>query len=145
LTPSTHRDRGGAYVRHEARAADALLALDSNVGFQPVASTALALYVYAADRPQRFHDDQALSFQVVRKVRSLDELAVGLSWNHKTKAMHRTYRDVPPRAVRVLAGYLQAVFAEAGLLLRDRVKAKPAPRLEVAESKLMAESVKALR
>ena len=122
---TAHRDRGGAYVRHDLRAADALLALDSNVEFQQVASTALALYVYAADRPHRFADDQALRFQLVRKVRALDELAVGKTWNHKTRTMHRVYRDMPPRAVRVLADYLQVVFAEAGLLLRDHTKARP--------------------
>lgn len=142
---TVHRDRGGAYARHEVRAADALLALDCNVAFQEVASTALALYVYAADRPHRFADDQALRFQLVRKVRALDELAVGKTWNHKTRAMHRVYQDMPPRAVRVLADYLGAVFAEAGLRLRDHAKARPKPRLEVTEAKLMAESVRSLR
>jgi len=142
---TAQRDRGAAYVRHAVRAADALLALNGNVAFQEVASTALALYVYAADRPQRFRDDHALRFQLVRKVRALDELAVGKTWNHKTRAMHRVYRDMPPRAVRVLADYLGAVFAEAGLLLRDHAKARPKPQLEVTEAKLMADSVKALR
>lgn len=142
---AAHRSSGLAHNRYEARAADALLALDSSVDFQRIACTALAVYLYADARPQRFADDQGLSFQVVRKVRALDELSVGKTWNHKTRSMHRVYRDIPPAVVRLLADYLRAVFAEAALLLRDHPKAKPAPRLEVTEAKLMAESVKGLR
>lgn len=139
------RTQGVPHDRHEARAAEALLALNAGVDFQAVACRALALFLYAADRPQRFADDQGFRFQLVRKVRALDDLAVGKTWNHQTRTMHRVYRDMAPRAVRAIAIYLEAAFAEAGLLLRDHPKAKPQPRLEVTEGKLMAESVRALR
>lgn len=139
------RSLGVPYNRHEARAAEAMLALNANVEFQVLACTALALYLYAHARPHRFADDQGFRFQLVRKVRGLDDLAVGKTWNHLTKSVHRVYRDMAPRAVRFLAGYLEAVFAEAGLLLRDHPKAMPQPRLEVTEARLMAESVRLLR
>ncbi len=139
------RSRGVPFNRHELKAADALLTLHAGVEWQSLACTALAVYLYAAERPHRFVDDEGIRFQLVRKVRGLDDLAVGRTWNPKTKSMHRVYRDMAPRAVRLLAGYLQAVFAEAALLLRDHPKARPAPRLEVTEGKLMADSVRALR
>lgn len=139
------RSRGAPFNRHELTAADALLALDAGVEWQRLACTALGVYLYAADRPHRFADDQGIRFQLVRKVRALDDLAVGKTWNHKTKSMHRVYRCMAPRAVRFLADYLQAVFAEAALLLRDHPKVKPQPKLEVTEAKLMAESVRALK
>lgn len=139
------RSQGVPFNRHELTAADALLALDAGVEWQKLACTALGLYLYAADRPHRFADDEGVRFQLVRKVRGLDDLAVGRTWNPKTKTMHKVYRCMAPRAVRVLAGYLQAVFAEAALLLRDHPKARPAPRLEVTEARLMADSVRAMR
>jgi hypothetical protein len=139
------RTQGVPFNRHEARAAEALLALNANVEFQVIACMALGLYLYAHARPHRFADDQGLRFQLVRKVRGLDDLAVGTTYSNATKRVHRVYRDMAPRAVRVLAGYLEAVFAEAGLLLRDHPKAQPTPRLEVTEAKLMAESVRTMR
>jgi hypothetical protein len=142
---AAQRSRGVPYNRHDAKAADALLALDSNVEFQTLACTALALFLYAADRPHRFADDQGFRFQLVRKVRGLDDLSIGTTWNNQTRSMHRVYRDMAPAAVKALAAYLEVVFAEAGLLLREHPKAKPQPRLEVTEAKLMAESVRSLR
>ncbi len=139
------RSRGVPYKRHELTAADALLALDAGVEWQKLACTALGLYLYTHARPHRFADDEGIRFQLVRKVRGLDDLAVGMTWNPKTKTMHKVYRCMAPRAVRVLADYLQAVFAEAALLLRDHPKARPAPRLEVTEAKLMADSVRSMR
>jgi hypothetical protein len=137
------RDRGVTFNRHQAKAADELVRLDRNVPFEDLACTALALYVYAADHPLRFRSDDALRFQLVRKVRALDDLAVYTTWNHKRRAMHRVYRDMPPRAVMLLAGYLEGTFGEAGMLLRDHAKSRP--RLEVTEARMMADAVKALR
>lgn len=134
---------GAAYNRHEQRAAEELLKLARNVPFQVIACTAMAIYVFQADRPHRFRDDQAFAFQLVRKVRALDDLAVYCVWNHKRKRMHRAYRDLPPGAVRILAGYLSASFGEAGLLLRDHEKSRP--RLQATESKLMADALRSLR
>jgi hypothetical protein len=138
-----HSTTGVSYNRHEVKAAEDLLRLGRNVPFQRLACTALALYVFQADRPQRFKDDQAHRFQLVRKVRALDDLAVYKVWNNKRRTMHRVYRDVPPGTVRILADYLGAVFGEAGLLLRDHTKARP--RLEATEAKVMAEAVRSLK
>lgn len=140
---TAHAQSGATFNRHEARAAEELLRLDRNVPFQHLATTALALYVFQADRPTRFRDDQALGFQLVRKVRALDDLAVYRTWNVKRQAMHRVYRDLPPRATRFLADYLGVVFGQAGLLLRDHSKARP--KLEATESKLMADALHELR
>ncbi|RZK99793.1 MAG: hypothetical protein EOP36_18085 [Rubrivivax sp.] len=134
---------GAAYNRHEQRAAEELLKLARNVPFQVIACTALAIYVFQADRPHRFRDDQAFAFQLVRKVRALDDLAVYRVWNPKRKRVHRAYRDLPPGAVRILAGFLSASFGEAGLLLRDHEKSRP--RLQATESKLMADALRSLR
>lgn len=140
---TTQASTGVAYNSHELRAAGELLRLDRNVPFQHLACTALALFIFQADRPHRFKDDQAFDFQLVRKVRALDDLAVYKTWNHKRRTMHRTYRDLPPRAVRFLAADLGVVFGEAGILLRDHAKARP--KLEATETKLMAEAVRGLR
>lgn len=134
---------GFAGSRHAVRAAQELVKLDSNVDFETLACTALALHVHAADHPYRFKDDQAFRFQLVRKVRGLDELAIYRTWNHKRRATHWVYRDLAPGAVRILAEFLGVAFGEAGLLLRDHAKARP--RVEVTEARLMADAVGALR
>lgn len=59
------------------KAAAGALALNANVEFQVIACMALGLYLYAHARPHRFPNDQGLRFQLVRKVRGLDELSVG--------------------------------------------------------------------
>ncbi|MCY4753813.1 hypothetical protein [Pelomonas aquatica] len=135
--------RGVACNRHEVRAAEELLRLDSNVPFEDLASTSLALYVYAADQPYRFRSDDAFRFQLVRKVRGLDHLAIGKTWNHKRRSMRNVYRDLPPRVVVYLHGYLGAVFGEAGMLLKDHAKTRP--KLEATESRMMVNAVGALR
>jgi hypothetical protein len=135
--------RGVACNRHDVRAAEELLRLDSNVPFEDLASTALALYVYAADQPYRFKSDDAFRFQVVRKVRGLDDLAIGKTWNHKRRSMRSVYRDLPPRAVLRLHAYLGAVFGEAGMLLRDHANSRP--KLEATEALMMADAVRSLR
>lgn len=134
---------GRPFNLHQHQAAEELLRLDRNVPFQDLACTAMALKVFQYDRPHSFRDDRAYDFQLVRKVRALDELAVYKTWNHKRRAMHRVYRDLRPGAVEALAEYLKAAFGSAGLLLRDHEKARP--RLEVTESRLMADAVAALR
>jgi hypothetical protein len=128
------------YDRHEVRAAQDLQKLASNVPFITVACTALALYVLQADRPYLFRDDEAFRFQLIRKVRGLDKLAVYESWNHQRRATRRVYRDMPPRAVRMLAAQLGTVFGEAGLLLRDHPKARPRGEAIVREAREAIES-----
>lgn len=65
------------------------------------------------------------------------DLAEGKTWNDAT-SLHRVYRGLAPGP---FGPYLEAVFAEARLPLRDHPKTRPAPRLEVTEAKLSAESV----
>lgn len=137
------RDSGVPSQRHAVRAAEEVLKMDRNVPFISLACTSLAMYVLQSDHPRRFRDDEAFRFQLVRKVRGLDALAVYKTWNHKRRASHWVYRDMPPRAVRVMADYLAAAFGEAGLLLRDHAKTRP--RLEVTELQLMADAVGALQ
>lgn len=82
-----------------------------------------------------FRDDEAFRFQLIRKVRGLDKLAVYESWNHQRRATRRVYRDMPPRAVRMLAEQLGVVFGDAGLLLRDHPKARPKPNAAEREER----------
>lgn len=79
----------------------------------------------------------------MRKVRGLDHLAIGKTWNHKRRSMRNVYRDLPPRVVVYLHGYLGAVFGEAGMLLKDHAKTRP--KLEATESRMMVNAVGALR
>lgn len=135
--------RGVALSRHAVRAAEELVKLNRNVPLEKLACLALALYMLEVDQPRRFKSDDAFRFQLVRKVRGLDELAVGKTWNHKRRKMRRVYRDLPPRVVRLLHEYLLATFGEAAVKLKDYERARP--RLEVVESQIMADAVRALR
>lgn len=136
-------NRGKPLHRYSVRAAEELVKLDRNVPLEKLACTALALYMLEADYPRRFRSDDAFRFQLVRKVRGLDELAVGKTWNHKRREMRRVYRDLPPGIVRLLHEYLLATFGEAAAKLRDHERTRP--RLEVVESQIMADAVRALR
>ncbi len=128
---------------HEHKAAEELLRLDRNVPFEELACTAMAMKVFQCANPRSFRDDRAFDFQLVRRVRALDELAVYKTWNCKRRVMHRVYRDLRPQTVEALAQYMKLAFGEAGLLLQDHEKARP--DLRATESRALANAVAALR
>lgn len=134
------RAQGHAFFVPNVQAAEALIKLHRNVAFKDIAETAMAVYFLDAERPHRFRDHEALRFQLVRKVRALDDLAIYKRWNHKRRCMHRVYRDLPPRVVRALAGFLHEPFAEAALLIHEHQKTRL--MLEEQESQVMAHAVK---
>ena len=125
------RDSGRAYVRHEVQAAEQLQALAQAVLPADVIRGALALYLLQDHNPRRFKSDRAFDFQLVRRVRALTKTSAGTYWSQRTRAKRWVYRDLPPRAVQVMAIGLREAFGLAGLqfasLERQRIDA---PRLE---------------
>lgn len=111
------RDRGVAYVRHEAQAADMLLQVVRHATPEQVGDVMLALFALEAEHPGRFHSDSAFRFALVRRLRHLAPMARGRYWNHKLQRMGSVYRDAPPKAVEVLGAWLVEVFGMAGRLL----------------------------
>jgi hypothetical protein len=136
------QSRGVALIQTSVVAAQEIIKLHRNVPFQDLAVTAMAVYFLSMERPLRFRDHQGLRFQLVRKVRALDDLAVYQRWNTKRQAMHRVYRNLPPRTVHAIADHLHIPFAEAAFRLYEHQKLSVA--LQADESRVMAEALKDL-
>jgi hypothetical protein len=111
-----HVHAGVPYVRYHRVAWSHLARLES-VEPRKVVEVILAVYLMQDWQPRRFSDDKAFGFQLVRRVRSLDLVAVGQYYDHKLGRTKKVYRDVPPRTVAFLAEILQQTFGVAGLMV----------------------------
>ncbi len=110
-------EAGQTIIKHEHQAAQTVHVLAGAVDPGAVVDTALAMFLLQEDEPRAFKDDRAFRFQLVRRVRALTEKNAGLYWDNEEKRTKRVYRDMPPRAVEVLAGWLVQAFGQAGLIL----------------------------
>lgn len=134
--------RGMAVNVNQRKAAEELLKLDRNVAFRELAVMALAVFILSLDQHYRFRDHRAFRFQLVRRVRALDDLAAYKVWNQQRRSWHRVYKDFTPEAVLNLSEQLNEVFVEGACLLHDHRKAG---RARIAsETETMTEAVKAL-
>jgi hypothetical protein len=114
---------GRPKVKYQSEAWGHLARLGQNVEPRAVIEVALAMYLMQEWNPHRFNDDRAFGFQLVRRIRSLDHLAVGTTWDDKLKKVKRVYRDVKPRTTEIIAEVLQHTFGVAGLTVA-RLEAK---------------------
>jgi hypothetical protein len=106
---------GEPQTRYQGEAWADLARLGQSIEPRAVVEVALAVYLMQDWYPNRFKDDAAFGFQLVRRVRSLDSVAVGTSYDHKLGKAKKVYRDMKPRTTAVLAGILQQAFGVAGL------------------------------
>jgi hypothetical protein len=106
--------------RTTIEAADQIRAVADNVSPDEVVHTALALYLMQDEQPRRFRTDRGFSFQLVRRIRGLTAINAGAYWDQKANRPKRVYRDLPPRVVETLAGWLTEAFGAAGVMLARR-------------------------
>jgi hypothetical protein len=116
-----HNGRPG--LRQEVRAASEVKKLSDAVEPREVIMAALAMYLMLYQEPRRFRSDEAFTTQLVRRVRGLSEVNVGVWYDNKTNKMRRVYRELPPRVVQVIAGWLIPVLGGVGLKLVELEKA----------------------
>lgn len=64
---------------------------------------------------RRFRTDDAFRMQLPRRVRRLTEANAAFYFDPVADKGKRVYRDLPPRAAKVFAGWLAEVFGGAGL------------------------------
>lgn len=123
---AAHERRQTGYV-FERKAAQEVVKLAGDVQASVVVETALAMYLLEADQPRRFRSDAAFRAQLVRRVRGLTDINVGTFWDNEAGKVKRVYKDLAPRAVVVMAGWLTEAFGPTGAHLarmeeRDRQK-----------------------
>lgn len=111
---------GKPMVGWEVKACDAIIKIADNVEPDEVVETALAMYVMLETDPRRFVSDQAFRFQLVRRIRGLTDVNVGVWWDHKDGRNKRAYRDLSPRTAEIMADFLVRVFGAAGVMLAKK-------------------------
>jgi hypothetical protein len=125
----TEWERGAPSQKHDREAAEAVRKLATEVPVEEIATTLLAMYLLQYSEPQALRSDDAFRSQLVRRVRGLGELGVGVRWDHAQDRERRLYRDLAPRTVTRLARWLTEAFGQAGVTLahmerRDREKSR---------------------
>lgn len=109
---------------HEVQAARQLQAIAGAVPASTVIEVALAMVMLWSAEPRRFRSDNGFDHQLVRRIRSLANMSAGSYYSHKTKRVHRVYRDLPPRTVRAMAYQLKVAFGAAGVQLHGLERAQ---------------------
>lgn len=110
-------DSGAPFVRQQLDAALQVVHLGDTVPANEIMATALAMYLYREDQPQRFKSDRAFDFQLVRRVRGLSAQSVASHWDNKAKRTKKVYKDMALRVVEALALVFKETFGLAGLML----------------------------
>ncbi|MBM6592391.1 recombinase family protein [Microvirga pudoricolor] len=86
--------------------------------------TALAMFLMHYQEPRRFKSDDAFTTQLVRRVRGLSDVNVGEWYDDKSGRTRRVYRELPPRVVQVIAGWLIPMLGGIGLKLVELEQAE---------------------
>jgi hypothetical protein len=110
-----HNGRPG--LRQEVLAAHEIKKLGDTVEPRRVIVTALAMYLMLDQEPRRFRSDAAFSTQLIRRIRGLSDINVGEWHDSKTNKTRRVYRELPPRVVQVLVGWVVPVLGGVGMKL----------------------------
>ncbi|WP_246688072.1 hypothetical protein [Methylobacterium sp. WL120] len=110
---------GRAGYRCERVAAQEVVKLADHVAPSDVVVTTLAAFVLIDHQPRLFRSDASFKTQLVRRVRGLTEVNAGSWFNAHTGKTKRAYRELTPRAVMVLAGWLSDALGAVGLTLAD--------------------------
>jgi hypothetical protein len=115
---------GRASLRHEVQAASEVKKLGDAVEPREVIVTALAMYLMHYQDPRRFKSDDAFTTQLVRRVRGLSDVNVGEWYDDKSGRTRRVYRELPPRVVQVVAGWLIPMLGGIGIKLVELEQAE---------------------
>jgi hypothetical protein len=135
--------QGQAQVLYQREAWSYLARIGTNVEARAVMEVAFAMYLLRGWNPRRFKDDRAFGFQLVRRIRMLDYMAVGVTWDEKTKQNKRVYRDMKPKTTAIMAEMLLHTFRDAGMAVA-RLEVEERDRKQ-AEANQFYEHIKALK
>jgi hypothetical protein len=107
--------RGQAGYRPERIAAREVVTLGDAVPARDVVVCTLAMVVMWELDPRRFRTDHAFRMQLARRVRRLTEANALFYFDPVADNGKRVYRDLPPSAAKVFAGWLTDTFGASGL------------------------------
>lgn len=82
-----------------------------------VVNVVLSMFLMRDQQPHRFRTDGAFIFQVVRRVRFLADMNVGVWCNPMTGKNQRAYRDLPPQEVEIMGRWIVEALGPAGVYL----------------------------
>lgn len=110
-------ERGKSGPKHELKAAHEIMKIADAVHASEVVETALAMFIMQELEPRRFSSDDAFRVQLVRRVRALTDVHAGTFYDHRADRTRRVYRELSPRAVKVIGEWFVEAFGVAGLRL----------------------------
>ncbi|PBB88392.1 hypothetical protein CK216_01255 [Mesorhizobium sp. WSM3876] len=108
--------------RYQRQATHEVLNLDAKCSARDIAVTAMAMFLFWSERPERFLSDAAFRLQLVKRVRSLSSRHSGVRYDHRTGKQERVYRELSPKAGMIVARDLTTAFGGAGLQLAELEK-----------------------
>lgn len=112
--------RGGAHHRPTRVACQEVVKVANAVadgGAVGVVDVVLAMFLMRDQQPHRFRADDAFVYQVVRRVRALADMNVGVWCNPVTGKNQRAYRDVPPQVVEIMGRWIVEALGPAGVYM----------------------------
>jgi hypothetical protein len=127
-----HAHQGKAGYRHERIAAHEVVKLADHVDATEVVKLAISAFLLEDHQPRRFRSDRAFRFQLVRRLRGLTDVNAGSWFNHRTGKTHRAYRDLTPRAVLTIAGWVIEALGGVALYLAKLERQEEEARLQRA-------------
>jgi hypothetical protein len=125
------RDQGRAHQRAAVQAAETVAHVARHADEMKIIEVMLAVFLLESANPLRFRSDEAFRFTLLRRLRHLAPMARGTYWNHNMQRMGSVYRDMPPRAARIVGMWLVEVFGLAGKLVAESER----KRLEMADDR----------
>jgi hypothetical protein len=110
---------GKAGSAQERRAANEVLKVAEAARPRQVIEVVLAMYVTEGQDPRRFRSDTAYRFPLVRRTRALADVNAGLRYDHRSDKVRRVYRELTPKAVRIIGQWLADAIGGAGVHLAN--------------------------
>ncbi|BCB21153.1 hypothetical protein [Bosea sp. ANAM02] len=117
--------QGRPGAAHERRAAQEIVKLTTSVEPKEAIETVLAMVMMWDQEPRRFRSNEGFRSQLVRRVRALADMNIGVYFDDSSGRSKRVYRDLPPRVVKTMADWIIKVLGGpalqiARLEVRDR-------------------------
>ena len=115
--------------RYERSAANELLSVAADSTPREIIVTVLAMFVLLHEMRWRFRSDDAFRVQLARRVRAHTSQHTRLIYNNRTGKQQRVYREMTPKAGKILGQKLSSAFGALGFQLalldeRDRDRAR---------------------
>lgn len=117
----TRLERGGATHRDHIRAYSDIAKVGSEVKWETIALTCMAVsWMAGADR-KLFDNDRCYYHALARRFRTLTDSWVATRWHHRTGKNVRIYCSHSPERLRYLGEVLACAFGPLGMSMQARV------------------------